>query len=519
MNHLDEILERLTSLPEAAKAEVIREAEEATENMMWVPNPGPQTEAYLCEADEVFYGGQAGGGKTDLECGLALTAHRRSLLLRRTNKEAGGLVERLTEIVGSRDGWNSQLGMWKVRDGRTIEIGGCQLEEDKQKYKGFPHDLICFDEISDFTESQYTFIIGWNRSAFPGQRCRVVGAGNPPTRPEGLWVISRWAAWLDPKHPNPAKPGELRWYTTIGGKDTEVDGPGPHIIEGESTPITARSRTFIPAKLSDNPDLAATGYASVLAGLPEELRAAYRDGRFDVGLKDDAFQAIPTGWVHAAFERWKPVPPVGVPMCAIGVDIAQGGDDNTVLACRHDGWYAPLVTVPGKLTPDGKTAAGLVVTNRRDDARVIVDIGGGWGGDCYGHLKENGVDCVGYMGVKKSLRRTVDKQLKFFNIRSEAYWRFREALDPSQPQGSPIRLPRSARLLSDLCAPTYEVAPQGIKLESKEKVCDRIGRSTDEGDAVVMAWFDGLKQANVQDGWPKHKSTPSVVLGRANARR
>jgi hypothetical protein len=40
-----------------------------------VPNVGPQTEAYFCEADELFYGGQAGGGKTDLLIGLALTAH------------------------------------------------------------------------------------------------------------------------------------------------------------------------------------------------------------------------------------------------------------------------------------------------------------------------------------------------------------------------------------------------------------------------------------------------------------
>ena len=51
--------------------------------MAWVPNPGPQAQAFLCEADELFYGGEAGGGKTDLGIGLALSAHKRSLLLRR----------------------------------------------------------------------------------------------------------------------------------------------------------------------------------------------------------------------------------------------------------------------------------------------------------------------------------------------------------------------------------------------------------------------------------------------------
>ena len=49
---------------------------------------GPQAEAYHCEADELFFGGSAGSSKTDLGLGLALTAHRRSLILRRVNKDA-----------------------------------------------------------------------------------------------------------------------------------------------------------------------------------------------------------------------------------------------------------------------------------------------------------------------------------------------------------------------------------------------------------------------------------------------
>jgi hypothetical protein len=42
------------------------------------------------------------------------------------------------------------------------------------------------------------------------------------------------------------------------------------------------------------PDLAETGYAAVLAGLPEELRRAYRDGDFGAGLKDHECQLIPS---------------------------------------------------------------------------------------------------------------------------------------------------------------------------------------------------------------------------------
>lgn len=502
MSSLEDILELLTELPADQRVEVEALAMDVTGDKIWVPNPGPQTEAYFSEADEVLYGGQAGGGKTDLLLGLALTQHRRSLVLRRTNREVNGLVERMTGIIGDREGYNSQTGMWRRPD-RTIELGGCQLEDDKQKYKGNPHDGIFWDELSDFTESQYVFVNTWNRSTTPGQRCRVVAASNPPTRPEGLWVLRRWAAWLDPGHPNPAKPGELRWYTVDGnGAEVEVNGRGPHFIGGRE--LYARSRTFIPATLQDNPDLKNTGYQASLDSLPEELRAAYRDGNFTTTMKDDAYQVIPTQWVKEAQQRWTVQPPVGVPMCAIGCDVAIA-HDNFVLAPRHDLWFDRLLVVPGKDIKDAKHMAGKILAIRRDNATVIVDLGGGWGADCYAQLMVNGIESVGYMGVKPTKRKTSDGKFTFSNIRSEAYWRMREALDPSQPGGSRVCLPNDQILTADLCAPTYEVKGQSggmvLSIESKESIVKRLARSPDRGDAVVMSNYAGLKQENVLNGW------------------
>ncbi len=518
---LKEILATIDALPAAERVELENIALKETSSLLWLPNPGPQLEAYNHPADELFYGGQAGGGKSDLEIGLALTAHHRSLLLRRTNKEALGLVERIAEVVGNRDGWSGQQGIWRLDD-RTLEVSGCQLEEDKQKFKGAPHDLICFDEVSDFTESQYIFISTWNRSTKAGQRCRVVAAGNPPTRPEGLWVLKRWAAWLDPTHPNPAMPGELRWFTAgEDGREIEVDGPGPHFIGGEW--VVARSRTFLPAKLSDNPDLENSGYASVLAALPEELRAAYRDGRFDLGLKDAAYQTIPTAWVRAAQERWTPTPPLGTPMCAMGVDASGGGNDPMVIARRHDGWFDTMIVVEPKEIPierAGRFCAGLVVSHRRDEATVVIDLGGGYGSSMYEQLHENGVKPYGYKGAEKAYGKTLCGKFGFANARSAAIWRFREALDPGQPGGSRIALPPSPTLLADLTAPTYEPDSKTITVESKLKVCSRLGRSTNEGDAVLMAWTRGLKDANVPGGFTAayRKRAPEVVLGRPHQR-
>ena len=176
----DEVLERLKSLsPEELKA-VEHDVMAATKDMLWVPNPGPQTDAYYCDADELFYGGQAGGGKSALINGLAVTSHERSLILRRIREDAKKLAE--SELIGKlfdggRDGWNGSDLVW--RNGKQlIQYGGCEQEEDKQRYKGDPHDLICFDEVNDFLETQYEFITIWNRSTTPVMR-RAINAAIP----------------------------------------------------------------------------------------------------------------------------------------------------------------------------------------------------------------------------------------------------------------------------------------------------------------------------------------------------
>lgn len=370
----------------------------------------------------------------------------------------------------------------------------------------------CIDEAAQVPENHVRMLLGWLRTDIPGQRCRMVLGSNPPLNSTGDWLIPFFAPWLDPKHPNPAQEGELRYFlpNEDGVGDREC-GPD-EFVEIHGVKVTPQSRTYISSKFTDNPYYDAEEYAKSLAGLPDEARRILIAGNFLADRSDDIFQTIPTEWVRAAQERWKSNPPVGVPMCAIGVDVAQGGTDNTTLAIRHDGWYAPLIVKPGKETPDGKVVAGLVLSHRRNDAKVIVDIGGGWGGDAYAHLRENQIDAVSYMGVKPTTQRTVDKQLKFFNVRSAAYWRFREALDPSQEGGSTIALPPDSVLLADLCAPTYEIGPNGIKVEPKEKVCDKLSRSPDRGDAVVMAWWSGIKQCNLQGGWKGVRKTVNVVM-------
>lgn len=513
---LDELLERVGAMDPAAKAEAAALARKQLGAPLWVPNVGRQSEAYDSLADELFYGGSAGSGKSDLGIGLALTAHRRALILRRINKDAVKLVERAAQILGHRDGYNGQLQRWKLGD-RLIEFSGCEHENDKQRFKGDPHDLIYWDEGTDFTYSQYRFIITWNRSVAPGQRSRVVVGSNPPTTAEGLWVIRHWAPWLDPLHPNPARPGELRWFTTgVDGADLEVDGPGPHLIGNEW--LGARSRSVILGTLADNPDQAASGYAALLATLPPEIRAAYRDGDFSAGLKDGEFQVIPTAWIEAAQKRWTPRPP-REQMTAIGVDVAQGGDDFTVIAVRYGGWYAQLERKAGKECHDGSEAAGLVVQVRRNNCPVIVDLGGGVGGDTLGALERNGIVCVGYLGNRPSTATAREGNLRFFNKRAEDWWRMREELNPDQEFGSVIALPPGAGIKADLAAPRFEMTPRGIKIEDKAEIKKRLGRSPDDGDAIVMCLNEGSKAMMRQMNASRRGARPSRAgVGHADAK-
>lgn len=516
---LDQVLAAYEALPEQAKEAVKADAIAATKHMRFLALPGPQTDAYLSDADILLYGGSAGSGKTGLIVGLPVNEHQRGIIFRRESSQTDGLIAFAKEVIGDTARFNGQDNEFNWPDGRNLKFAGMKEPDDWRKHAGRERDYIGFDEGAEFLEQQVSSILAWLR-AEPGKRCRVVFASNPPRSSDGAWMIEWFAPWLDKQYPNPAKAGELRWAVMAAGKTVWVDGPGEHVIKGET--YTAMSRTFIPAALKDNPYRNTAEYRARLQSLPEPLRSQLLYGEFGAGQEDGLWQAVPTAWVHAAMQRWEPTPPAGVPMCSIGTDVAQGGADKTVLAWRHDGWYAPLLAVPGEQTPNGTDVAGLVISKRRDGAKVVIDIGGGWGGDAYAHLKANDVDVVSFMGVKPSLRRTQDNQLRFANVRTEAWWQFREALNPDQQNGSPICLPDDRELLADLTAPTYTIGSNGIQLEPKDKLVKRLGRSPDRADAAVMAWWAGARAASDLKIWEQgigKNRRPAVVLGHANARR
>ena len=253
-----EYLEQIKALTPVARA-ALEAMVTAQGRPVWEPQPGPQSAAYHSGADIVFYGGAAGGGKTELLLGVSITEQEHSIIFRREAVQLIGIEERMTQILGTRTGYNSQTGVWRLPEGRVLELGSVKEPGDWVKYQGRPHDAKLFDEICHFTEMQFRTLIGWLRTDNPNIRQRVIAAGNPPTTAEGEWVKRFWAAWLDPNHPNPAKPGELRWYVTNEkGEDEEVPDGAPVMVGNDM--MQPKSRTFIPSSVDDNIFLLSTGY-------------------------------------------------------------------------------------------------------------------------------------------------------------------------------------------------------------------------------------------------------------------
>lgn len=494
-----EIAELLPYLTDEERAEFDSVLEHAP---VWTPLPGPQTLAFQSEADIIGYGGAAGGGKTDLACGKALTQHERVMILRREGTELTAIVDRLSQLLGGRDGYNGQERIWRLpKRGLQIELGSVPNLGDETKYQGRPHDLLVFDETTNFLEQQVRFLLGWLRTTTPGQRCQALCTFNPPTTAEGRWVIQFFAPWLDKKHPNPAKPGELRWFATVDGADKEVDSGEPFTHNGEL--IRPMSRTFIPSRISDNPYLMGTGYMTTLQSLPEPLRSQMLHGDFNAGVQDDPWQVIPTAWIEAAQARWTR-PPKLPEMLTVGVDVARGGEDNTILARKHaDLWFDVPLVYPGKQTPDGPSTAALVMAAQRDGAALLIDVIG-VGAAPFDFLNEAQQDVTAINVATKATARDKSGRLTFKNLRTQLWWQMREALDPANNTG--IALPPDSRLLADLTAPKWKLQGSEIYVESREDIVKRIGRSPDWASAYILALIDMPKRRALQAIAQKHNT-------------
>ncbi len=236
--------------------------------VLWQPNPGPQTRFLASTANEVLYGGAAGGGKSAASVALPLrwvnNGAFRTLFLRREAKYLSDAIDKSRALYphfGARLVQSPKI-IWTFPSGAQVWLNHCEHESDVSNYDSLEFHLVIFEELTHFTEKQYRGIRARIRGTDPTLP-RFSRATSNPGGEGHDWVFARFGAWLDPKHQRPAKSGETRWYSG----DAEVQRGAEDSL----------SRQFIPATLADNPYIGAE-YRAQLMDLDPVRRAQLRDG-------------------------------------------------------------------------------------------------------------------------------------------------------------------------------------------------------------------------------------------------
>ena len=217
-----------------------------------------------------------------------------------------------------------------------------------------------------------------------------------------------------------------------------------------------------------------------------EKSAVYQNRVLGEFASSEEEGVIPLAWVEAANKRWYALEDSGEwgEFVRAGVDVAGGGADLTVFALRYGNAIKELRRHSKEDTMEtaGRTAAILKALGGEAYVDVI-----GIGAGVVDRLRELKLAVVPFNSSEGTDMRDHSGELAFTNKRSAGWWNLREMLDPGS--GEEIALPADDNLTGDLTAPHWRMMSGGrIQVERKDDIRKRIGRSTDDGDAVMMAF-------------------------------
>jgi hypothetical protein len=260
-----------------ALPEVFKEKE-----LIFKPNPGPQSLFLGASEEEVLYGGAAGGGKSYAMLADPMRYFHNpnfvGLLIRRTNDELRELKWESQKIYpkafpGAK--WKEKDSMWVFPSGAKFWMTYLERDDDVMRYQGQAFTWIGVDELTQYaTPFAWTYLKSRLRTSDPElKKSLCMRATTNPGGPGHHWVKKMFI--------DPAPAGKAFWATDVESGETMKYPDDHHDPDKAGKPLF--KRRFIPALLKDNPYLYDDGaYERSLQGLPEEQRRKLLDGDWSV---------------------------------------------------------------------------------------------------------------------------------------------------------------------------------------------------------------------------------------------
>ncbi len=470
------------------------------ETLTLKPQQGSQVAFLENSAQELLYGGEAGGGKS--WCLIAEPLRWigykdfRFLIFRRTYPRLEPLIWEAIEMYkpfGAK--YNESKKIFKFPSGAIGTFAHMQHVKDMYDFQGKQFDYIAFDEITHFAKVQYMYL--WR--SLRGLNPKIPRLMRATANPDGeglLWVIARFI--------DPLKPGEIKRFVTLNDRDVALkdDEPG-----GTSRCFVQSFRQENRALMDNDPE-----YESRLDMLPEHIKRAHKYGSWD--LYDQPFQLIKTKWWKDALNGNNKTKD-GIN--ALGCDYAETTDQCTI--CIGSGnQVQKFLEYPGMKT---NHFADIIykehVMRGKGFTMTGVDsVGPGVG--VYHNLAEQDrlgdrVFACEYKDInfdRMMKARHID--LQFDNWRTQAWWKFRDDMERGRIDLSPLQSEKGFYdglhlLQEETLAHTYEIVNGKLKIVSKKILRDEehLGRSPDRADALVIwNWVRGYghvigKQRSIGD--------------------